>query len=311
MLLPFAFFRKKIIPTKDAVINIASHSLQYGTTCFGGIRGYVREGKIRIFRLEDHFIRLKNSTKILGIDIQLSWSDFRQTLLELVAVNKPESDFYIRPLIFSETMALGPKFDGVDFDLAIYMLPMRQYFEANKGLRLMISSWRKFSDTMISTKAKAGGSYINSALATSEAKQCGYDDALVMDEQGNIVEASVANLSIVYRGEVIMPQLGSSMLEGITRRSAIEFLKEDNIPVRFERIDRSMVYTCDEAILTGTAAQVTYVHSVDGRVISPENTPGPICRLLRKKFEDVIDGIHPKSAEWITEASSTHQEKDG
>lgn len=298
----FAYFRKKIIPTKEAVISIASHSLQYGTTCFGGIRGYVINGEIRLFRLQDHYQRLINSIKILGIDFQLSWTDFLHIITELVHANTPESDFYIRPFVFSETQVLGPRFNGIDFDLAIYMMPMGHYFDPNKGLRLMISNWRKVSDTMISTKAKVGGSYVNSALATSEAKGCGYDDALVMDDQGNVVEASVANLSIVFRGEVIMPQVGSSMLEGITRRSCIEFLKEENIPVRFERIDRSMVYSCDEVILTGTAAQVMYAHSVDNRLIGQEtgDRPGKICLILRQKFEDVISVKHPKSKEWIT-----------
>ena len=129
----------------------------------------------------------------------------------------------------------------------------------------MVSSWRKISDAIASTKAKAGGCYVNSALAKTEARRCGYDEALMMDEQGNIVEASVANLFIVYRGEVVMPEVGSSMLEGITRRSVIEFLEEEGMPIRSERIDRSMVYTCDELILTGTAAQVMHAHSVDGR----------------------------------------------
>lgn len=304
MLMPYAYFRKKITPSNEAVISIASHSLQYGTSCFGGIRGYIRNGQARIFRLQDHFIRLQNSVKILGMPTHLTWSDFHQAIADMVRKNKPDTDFYIRPIVFSETQALGPRFDGVDFDLAIYMLPMGNYFDPDKGLRLMISSWRKFSDTMVSTKAKASGTYINSALATSEAKRCGYDDALVMDEQGNVVEASVANMMIVYRGEVIMPQIGSSMLEGITRRSTIEFLKEEGIDIRYEKVDRSMVYTCDELLLTGTAAQVMYVHSVDGREIGQNgDTAGPICRLLRQKFNDVINGSHVKSAEWITVVS--------
>ena len=165
----------------------------------------------------------------------------------------------------------------------------------------MVSSWRKISDTSMSTKAKAGGCYVNSALATSEAKRCGYDEALMMDEQGNIVEASVANLFVVYRGEVLMPEVGSSMLEGITRRTIIDFLQEERIPVRSGRIDRSMIYTCDELILTGTAAQVMYGHSVDGRLIGEGDIPGPVCQRLRQKFTDVMAKVHPKSSSWVTE----------
>lgn len=300
-LLPFAYFRKDIIPSEQAVISIASHSLQYGTTCFGGIRGYLREGKARVFRLQDHFLRLKNSIKILGMPIEISWDYFSKQIDNLIRANAPKSDFYIRPIFFSENQALSPRFDGLDFDLAIYMMPLAQYFDPNRGLRLMISSWRKISDTMVSTKAKAGGSYINSSLAKTEAKHCGYDEALMTDEEGNVVEASIANIFIVYRDEIFMPEMGSSMLEGITRRTVIDLLKEEGLTVRAERIDRSMVYSCDELILTGTATQVAYAHSVDGREIGQGDIPGPLCQRLRQKFADIIAMKHPKSSIWITE----------
>lgn len=300
-LMPFAYFRKGIIPSKEASISIASHSLQYGTTCFGGIRGYFRDEKIRIFRLDDHFLRLQHAAKILGMEVQLSWEDFQKVISDLIQANAPQGDFYIRPFLFSENQILTPRFDGLDFDLAIYVTPLNHYFDPNRGLKLMISSWRKISDISMSTKAKAGGCYVNSALATSEARRCGYDEALMMDEQGNIVEASVANLFVVYRNEIFMPEVGSSMLEGITRRTIIEFLQEEGIPIRSERIDRSMIYTCDELILTGTAAQVMYGNSVDGRVIGHIDTPGPVCQRLRQKFSDVILKIHPKSPDWVTE----------
>lgn len=300
-LLPYAYFRKGIVPCEKAVISVASHSLQYGTTCFGGIRGFVREGKAHVFRLHDHFIRLKNGAKILGMPLDLSWDHFVKQIGDLIHANAPTSDFYIRPILFSETQALSPRFDGIDFDLAIYMMPLAQYFDPNRGLRLMISSWRKLSDTMVSIKAKAGGSYINSALAKTEAKRCGYDEALMADEEGNIVEASIANIFIVYHGEIFMPEVGSSMLEGITRRTVIELLQEDKINVRAERIDRSMVYSCDELILTGTAAQVMYAHSVDGREIGQGDIAGPLCQRIRQKFSDIIAMKHPKSSVWISQ----------
>lgn len=299
-LMPFAYFRKNVVPSQEASISIASHSLQYGTTCFGGIRGYFHEGNVRIFRLQDHYLRLAQAIKILGMQADLTWEHFQQVIFNLIAANQPEGDFYIRPFIFSESQTLTPRFDGLQFDLAIYAFPLNHYFDPDRGLRLMVSSWRKISDASMSTKAKAGGCYVNSALATTEAKRCGYDEALMMDEQGSIVEASVANLFVVYRGEVIMPETGSAMLEGITRRTVIEFLQEEGIPVHSQRIDRSMIYTCDELILTGTAAQVMFAESVDGRSIGTE---GPICKTLRQKFRDVIQNQHPKSPVWMTEWS--------
>jgi branched-chain amino acid aminotransferase len=125
----------------------------------------------------------------------------------------------------------------------------------------------------------------------------------MMDDQGNVVEASAANIFLILRGEAVMPETGSAMLEGITRRTAIDFLEEENIKVRSERIDRSMIYTCDELIVTGTAAQVTFAESVDGRTISKNGNPGHICQLLRNKLEQAIKGNHPKSSIWLTEAS--------
>ncbi|MGL4539455.1 MAG: branched-chain amino acid transaminase [Candidatus Rhabdochlamydia sp.] len=300
-MMPYAFFRNEIVPFQEATISIASHSLQYGTSCFGGIRGYFHAGKVRVFRLQDNYERLTDAAKILGMNIQMTWENFQEVMERIVKVNAPQSDFYIRPFLFSEDQVLTPRFDIINFDLAIYMSLFGHYFEPSKGLRLMISSWRKISDAAMSTKAKVGGFYVNSALAATDARQNGYDDALMMDDQGNIVEASAANLFLVYRGKVIMPEVGSAMLEGITRRTALEFLEEEGIKVSSERIDRSMVYTCDELILTGTAAQIAFVQSVDGRVITSEKKPGPICQLLRKKLAETIQGKHPKSFLWLTE----------
>lgn len=300
-MMPYAFFRNEVVPFQEATISIASHSLQYGTSCFGGIRGYFHAGKVKVFRLRDHYERLTNAAKILGMNIQMSWVNFQDAIERMVKANVPQSDFYIRPFLFSEDQVLTPRFDDINFDLAIYMTPLGHYFEPTRGLRLMISSWRKVSDAAMSTKAKAGGFYVNSALATTEARQNGYDEALMMDDQGNIVEASAANLFLVYRGEVIMPEAGSAMLEGITRRTVLEFLEEEGIKVRAERIDRSMVYTCDELILTGTAAQVVFAQSVDGRVITSKEEPGPICQLLSKKLSEAIHGKHSKSTLWLTE----------
>lgn len=296
--MPYAYFRKEIVPIEQATISIASHSLQYGMTCFAGIRGYFQQDKARIFRLHDHYIRMMNGAKIVGMPFYITWEDFFAILSKLIQVNDPQSDFYIRPFMFSEDQELGPRFAGINFDLAIYLMELKKYYSTNKGLRLKISTWRKYSDDVLPTKAKAGGCYVNSALATTEARQCGYDEALMMDQQGSIIEASVANMAIVYRGEVIMPELGYSLLEGMTRRTIIELLKDEGIPIRFERIDRSMVYTCDELILTGTAVQVLYASSVDDRILSKDDTPGPICKLLRQKYADAIAGNHPKSKEW-------------
>jgi branched-chain amino acid aminotransferase len=308
---PYAYFQKKVLPIEEAKISIASNSFQYGTSCFAGIRGYFREGKIRLFRLEDHYQRLMNGVKILDLGFYLPFLEFEQAIKELVSKNQPKEDFYIRPIVFTQEQKIGPKPQGMTYELAIHLVPMGHYFDPNKGMRLMISSWRKFSDTTLPTKAKASGCYVNSFLATGEALRCGYDDALMLDEAGFVVEASVANILLVTRDKLMMPPLGAAQLEGITMRTIVELLAEENRPVTFGPVDRSMIYTCDELMMMGTAAQVTFVDSVDGRRIGskskvespkPESAqPGPICQLLRKKFQAIIDKEHPKATQWILE----------
>lgn len=298
-MMPFAFFEGEICESEKATISIASHSIQYGTSCFSGIRGYFVGGEARMFRIYDHFERLQKAVKIFGMKIDLDFESFRQALFDLIKANKPDGGFYFRPFIYSDDEELTPKFDGLNFKLAIYMIKLGDYLDTSRGLRLMVSSWKKFSDASISTKAKAGGSYLNSSLARSEANRCGYDEALVMDDNWNIVEGSAENLGIVYRGEVILPEVGSSMLEGITMRTVIDLLKESEVPIRFEKLDRSMIYTCDELLLTGTGAQIVFAESVDDRVIG-EGKMGAVCKMLREKFEQLIAMKHPRSEEWVT-----------
>lgn len=300
-ILPYAYFENKIVPFSQANISIASQSVQYGLTCFGGIRGYHREGKNKVFRLHDHYLRLKEGIHCLGIEAPCLWEEFQGIVRELIECNAPKADFYIRPFFHAGSLALGPRFLGMPFHFSVYMMTLGSYFEHAKGLRLKTSSWRKFSDAALPTKSKAGGCYLNTALAKSEAMLDGYDDALMMDEQGSIVEATVANIFLSRRGKLLMPETGSSMLEGITRRTVIEILQEASIPIQAAKIDRSMVYAAEELFLTGTAVQLAFVHSVDGRVIAADQKPGPFCTLLTQKFDEILRGSHPFSSQWLTE----------
>lgn len=301
-MMPFAYFKSGIVPHAEAMISIASHSLQYGTMCFGGMRGYVVGKEARILRLRDHHERLMNAAKILGFKYYMPYEKFHAVISEVIKANAPQTDFYLRPFIFSDDEVIGPCMDERSYHLAVYLLPLNQYFKKAGGLRLMVSSRKKFSDVSMSTKAKASGCYLNSALATSEARRCGYDEALMMDDVGSIVEASVANLFIVYRGEVLTPAIGSGPLEGITMRTVIDLLKDDNIQVNIAVIDRSMLYTSDEVFLTGSAAQVSYVESIDSRVIGPNPTPtmGPICARTQALFTQLISMDHRLSREYMS-----------
>lgn len=299
-MMPHCFFQGQFVHESEAKLSIASQSIQYGMTCFGGIRAYVSEGCVRLLRLKDHFNRLINGTKILGWDVDITYETFLNTIEKLVDLNDPKESFYIRPFFYTDNADLGPHFIDKEFSLAVYFVWLGQYFAADRGLKLMISSWRKFSDSSLPTKAKAGGCYINSALATTAARRAGYDDALMLDQTGNVVEASVANILISYRGEIYVPPAGSAVLDGLTMRSVIAILERAGKRVRRETIDRSMIYSADELLLTGTAAQVMFASSVDDRPIG-DGTPGELCQLLRSSFAEVIEGKGAFGKEWITE----------
>jgi len=261
----YAYFDKEIVEFEKATVSIATHSLQYGTTCFGGVRGYYRNGKVAIFRLEDHYKRLMTASKMLGFEFFMEWDEFKNIVTELVKKNDIKEDFYMRPFIFCKEPRLSPKKAGLDFDLAIYMLPLADYVSTKGGLRLMSSTYRKYNDSSIPTKAKAGGSYINSFLATSDAQRNGYDDALMFDDAGNVVEVSVANIVLIYRDQVIIPDTGNAALEGITVRSALELFQRPIGQLDFHA----------------------------------EPKPGKFYELLKGEYEKVINGDHELSKEWL------------
>ncbi|MCB1074226.1 MAG: aminotransferase class IV [Simkania sp.] len=296
--MPFAYFKGKVVPLKDATLSIASHSLQYGSTCYAGLRGHVREGVVRIFRLKDHHARLMRSMQIMGWDFKISYEDFKCALQDLIHQNQPTGDFYIRPFVFSDTEMLQLNYRKLEFHLGIYMVPFGPLFDPERGLKMKISPWKKIADDAIPTKAKAGGCYLNSALATTDAIQSGYDEALMTNREGHIVEASAANLLLRYRDKIIVPPL-EGVLDGITLRSVLELLEEEGIEVQVQSIDRSMVLSCDELLLTGTAAQITHVESVEGRLISEKR--GPLCKHLQERMERILNRQDPKSEEWVTD----------
>lgn len=299
-LLPFCYFNQKIVPKNEAKLSITSQSIQYGATCFAGLRGYHQDSKIRIFRLQDHFSRLMKGAQIIGMKVKMELHEFEAILKELVEKNKPKGDIYIRPFLYTDDDYVGPRFDRSPFHVAIYMINLSHYMDPDVGLRLMISSWRKYSDSSISVKAKAGGVYLNSALATTEARNNGYDEALLLDHEDYLCEASIANVLISYQNELYAPQVGGGALDGWTMRTVLQILEDEGIEVKRELIDRSMIYSADEVILTGTAAQILFAGSVDGRPIK-DGQQGPHCQLLRKRFKEIITGKHPRSKKWLTE----------
>lgn len=298
----YAYFKGKIVPASEAKINIKTHALQYGTGCFGGIRGYWNENKeqLFIFRLEDHYKRLHNSAKILMMNLKLSIDELINITLEVVRKNNWKESVYIRPFLYKSELSLSPRLHDVQDDIAIYTLPVDKYFDDNEGLHCKVSSWRRVEDNMIPTRAKVTGGYINSALAKSDAILDGYNESIFLDHSGNVSEGSAENIFIVRNGQVITPTLSDSILEGITRRSIIEIMKNElNINVIERSIGRTELYIADEIFLSGTRAQMEWVKKIDNRIIGTGDI-GPITKQIQELYFNIVTGNNSKYNHWLT-----------
>ncbi|MDH5657472.1 MAG: aminotransferase class IV, partial [Spirochaetia bacterium] len=195
----------------DCNVNIATHSLQYGTMVFGGMRGYQNAAKdnINIFRLEDHYKRLSNSAKIMQMKMSVSPEEFKKITLDIVQKNNYKTNVYFRPFVYKNPLQLSPRLHDVSDDFAMYSLLLDDYLDTNRGLKTAVSSWRRIDDNIIPTRAKVGGGYANSGLAKSEAIQNGFDEAIFLDLRGFVSEGSAENLFMVRDGVLITPSLGS------------------------------------------------------------------------------------------------------
>lgn len=299
---PYTYIRKKIVPTVKAVIPIQAKAIQYGIGCFSGIRGFwnPKTNNLYIFRLEDQFIRLEESAKILGMQLDFDYKKFRALIFELLKKNKVKEDVYIRPTLYSGSTKLTPRFDNEDDDLAIYMMSLKDYFSTTKGLNVCISSWRRFDDDVFSTKAKMTGAYASSALAKTEAIQNGFDEPIFLNRDGKVCEASGANIFGIKDGVVWTPPLASNNLNGITRRSLIELMRNEmKLEVREENFDRSMLYTFDELFFSGTAAKVAYISYVDKRKIG-NGKMGKVTEEVKALYEKAALNVLPGYEKWCT-----------
>lgn len=299
---PYSYIRGKICHIKNAVVPIQSKAVQYGLGIFTGIRGHYNPKKknLYLFRLKDHFIRLQESAKIAGMQFSLTYPKFERTILDLIKKNKAKEDIYLRFTLYASSTKLTPRFDNENDDLAIYIISLKDYFDSNHGLNVCISSWRRVDDDAISTKAKITGSYANSALAKTEAVKNGYDEAIFLNRDGKVCEATGANIFGIKNNVVITPPLSANNLHGITRRCLAEIIKNElNLELKEEEFDRSTLYTFDELFFTGTAAKITYISSVDRRKIGTGQM-GKYTKSLKKIFEEIVVGEIPKYSKWLT-----------
>ena len=282
----------------DAKIHVGTHGLHYGTGVFEGIRCYETPRGPAVFRLREHLERLDASARLLNMDLGYSVDDLRAVSLDLIGRNGlPEC--YLRPIAFYGYGELGVSAEGNPVDVVIMSWPWATYLGEEglkNGIRAKISSWKRVGPNTIPHAAKATGIYLNSMLAVSEANRAGYDEAILLTDDGFIADGSGENVFIVKNGTIVTPPLSTSILPGITRETVIEIAQELGYTVEERNLIRTDLYLADEIFMTGTAAEVTPIRSVDDQEIGP---PGEVTRMLQKAYMDAVRGGSERWSHWL------------
>jgi branched-chain amino acid aminotransferase len=300
-MMEYAFFQGRIVPFADARISIGTHSVQYGTGAFAGIRGYLDDDgrTINVFRLPDHAQRLLNSARLLRAELPFDRDSLAATIVSLVERNAPRGDVYIRPFVYKPAVQLTPRLRGLGDELAIYMLAMGDYLALDRGQRAIVSSWFRIPDNAMPSRGKLIGAYVNSAFAKDEAEEKGGDEAIMLNTAGKVAEGSGCNLFIVRNETLVTPPITGDILEGITRRSMLRMASDAGIRTEEREIDRTELYLADEAFFCGTGVQVAWIEAVDGRPVG-KGQIGPITTHLRTAFFDTVRGRSTRYADWVT-----------
>lgn len=303
MALPnYAYFEGEIVPYTEAKVGVLTHALNYGTAAFGGLRGYwnTDQEQLYLFRPWDHFKRLLNSAKMLCMEFDHTPKSLTEVTIELLRTEGHQQDVYIRPLVYKSDEGIGVKLHGVGDAISIVSLPFDRYVANDTDAHVTFSSWRRIDDNVIPARGKISGAYANSAFIKTDALRAGFDEALVLTEDGHISEGSAENIFMLRDGVLFTPPITDNVLEGITRRSVMVLAeKELGLKVVERSIDRTEVFICEELFMTGTAAEVTAITRVDYRSVG-EGEMGPVTTQLRELFDQTVRGKKSNFSEWNT-----------
>ena len=296
------YFRDKFVDFEEANISIASSPVLYGLAIYTvfNVTWDGNKKRLNIFRLEDHFDRLRNSATIMDFDGFIrdwNFEHFKKMILELISVNNTKENVLVRVSVFIDELVAGTKIHGLHNSVSAYIYPMGEILPRS-GAHLCVSSWMRNPDNSIPSRAKVNGSYINASLMKNEALLNGYDDAVAIDQHGHVAEGTVANLFIVRGGKLVTPGASTDILEGITRSSVISLASSLGIEVIERSIDRSELYICDEIFLCGSSANITPVLSIDRRQIS-DGQVGPLTYKIAEAYSDVQNGNNKNFSHWV------------
>lgn len=298
------YFRGDFVPAQDANLNIASSPVLYGLSIYTvlGVHWDSKHEQLNAFRLQDHYKRLINSTKIMDFDNfadTCSYESFKQVITDLVRQNNVKEDVLVRATVFIDDIMPGTKLRGLKNSWAAFLYPANSILP-EAGASVCVSSWVRTPDNAIPARAKVNGNYANAALMKNEALNNGYDDAIALDSSGHVAEGTVANIFLVRDGVLVTPDCSTDILEGITRDTVFELA--DKLGIKHERrpVDRTELYIADEIFYSGSSAQIAPITSVDRQPIG-DAKPGKITRKLAKALSDAQHGKLPSFANWLTQ----------
>ena len=294
--LPIAYFEKNFVPFKDANISIATHALHYGTGAFGGLRGIpdpANPNQILLFRLDRHADRLSKSARLLNFDLPAE--KIFATITEFVKKNQPKNPFYIRPFVYTSGLGIAPRLHNIEKEFFVYGIELGDYLSPD-GVSCRISSWCRQEDRSLPLRGKISGAYITSSLAKTEAVESGFDEAILLNSNGKVSEASGMNIFIIRNGTIITPGFEQDILEGITRDSILTIARDMGIPVIERPVDKSELFIADEVFLSGTAAKITPVKRIEMYDLRPDR---PITDRLRAQVTAITENRDPKYKDWV------------
>lgn len=295
----FIWFDGKLVKWEEATVPVMSHALHYGTSVFEGIRAYPTKNNLYVFRLNEHMERLHRSASVYSLSVKYSAKELCDATIELLKRISIKESLYIRPLTF-----VG--MHGIDLNITkdspthtvIITFPFAKYFNG-EGLKVCVSSWRRNHDSSTPPMAKAAGNYLNSILAIQESKRNGYDESILLDLEGNVSEASGENIFIIRNDKIYTPYSANSVLEGITRDTAITIARDMGYEFAERPISRTELYMSDELFLTGTAAEIIAVTNIDGHQIG-NGREGPVTKSIREMYTKLVSAGAKKYMDWLT-----------
>ena len=296
----FVWFDGKFVSVDKAKVPVTTHAIHYGTSVFEGIRAYWNSNNLYMFRLDEHIKRFRNSGKFYSMSLNFSDERIKKVLIGLCKKNKMKKSCYLRLFYFIGQYGINLHVTKkAPTHVAIFMFPFGDLFSKN-GITAGVTSWRKFSDASTPTQAKMGGNYLNSIIATNEAKKKGFDEAILLDLSGNVSEAPGENIFIVKNEELITPPISSSALKGITRDTIIKIAKDLRYKASIKNIKKNQLYSADEIFLCGTAAEITPIIKIDRKKVA-NGKAGRITKEFMDKYTEIVMNKNKKYSRWLTE----------